>query len=193
MIRVSLASVAACMLWSCSTARPSSERPLTATGVASVAAAGSEQSSTTVRATVVRVEPKRRVVTLELPDGQRVTVRAHTRIKNLEKLTAGDMVTATYYESVAYAVKKAGAAKVGLQVGEAGAVAPGAGEARAVTVTAHVSAVDHTTGTVTLAAADAHPVTIRARNPATLTDIGVGDVVEITYTEAVAVEIAAPP
>jgi len=197
LVRLSLVNVVACALLSCSTSRPSAApppapgpAPATAPGVAQ---AGGAQETTTVSAKIVRVEPKRRVVTLEMPDGHRVTVRAHARVQDLEQLKAGDVVSATYYESVAYDVKKAGAAKPGFKVTEATAVEPGAvgaaGEARAVTVTARINAVDQKAGTVTLAAADANPVTIRVKDPRALSDLKSGDLVQITYTEALAVAI----
>jgi len=196
-LRMALVGAAACTLLSCSSSRSSSAPAAPAPAAApAIVQAGGEQATATITATIVRVEPRRRVVTLEMPDGRQVTVRAHATVKDLEKLKPGDVVAATYYESVAYDVKKAGTAKPGLKVAETENVQPGkipaAGDARAVTVTARVTAVDQKAGTVTLAAADAHPVTVRVRDPRLLADIKGGDLVQITYTEAVAVAIAPP-
>lgn len=205
LVRTSLVCAAAWALFSCSSSKPCSAPapppgavPVAAAPVAApgTAPAGAVAATATISGKVVRVEPKRRVVTLEMADGRHLTVRAHASVKDLEKLKPGDVVAATYYESVAYDVKKAGAAKPGFKVAEASDVQPGtipaAGDARAVTVTARVNTVDQTAGTLTLAAADAHPVTVRVKDPRLLADIKGGDLVQITYTEAIAVAIEPP-
>lgn len=199
LVQTSWVCAAALALLSCSSSKPCSQAPkpeAAATPAAAAAPAGAVAETATVTAKVLRVEPKRRVVTLEMPDGHHVTVRAHASVKDLEKLKPGDVVAATYYESVAYDVKKAGAAKPGFKVAEASDIQPGAvaaaGDARVVTVTARVTTVDAKASTITLAAADAHPVTVRVKDPHLLADIKGGDLVQITYTEAVAVALAPP-
>jgi Cu/Ag efflux protein CusF len=192
-----LIGAVACAPLSCSSAPSAHQPPAHAAGASAPPTGGLQartvEGAATVRAKVVRIEPKRRVVMLEMADGRRVTVRAHARIADLEALKPGDLVEATYYESIAYDVQKAGAAKPGFKVAEVGALEPGsrpaAGEARAVTVTARINAVDQKAGTVTLAAADANPVTIRVKDPRTLADIKTGDLVQITYTESVAISL----
>lgn len=163
-------------------------------GSAAAPAGTIEQGTVTVAATVVRVDAKRRLLTLETPDGRRVTARVHASVKQLEAVKAGDTVSATYYESVAYDVKKRGAAQPGVAVAEAAGVAPpsalpAAVDARTVTVTATVGSVDQKGGTLTLQAPDAAPVTVRVKDSAKLAQVRPGDVVEITYNEALAVAI----
>lgn len=148
-----------------------------------------EQDAVTVAAKVVRVDAKKRLVTLEAPDGQRVTARVHARVNDLEALQAGDTVSATYYESVAYDVRPPGAAAGGNVGAERPTPLPGAIDARTVTLTSKIAAVDRQTGTVTLQAPDAEPVTVRINDPTALARVQAGDVVDITLTEAVAVTI----
>lgn len=144
-------------------------------------------------ATVVRVEPRRRLVTLEMPDGRRITVRAHARAGDLETLHPGDIVAARYYESVAIAVKRPSEATPGVVAEDVRVPRPGrdagAAEARVVTVTARITAVDAATGRITLEAADAHPVTLKVHDAAVLADIRAGELVQVTFTEAVALAL----
>jgi Cu/Ag efflux protein CusF len=150
-----------------------------------------EQGTVTLDATVVRVDAKRRLVTLEGPDGRRVTARVHASVKELEGVKAGDTVRATYYESVAYDVTRPGAAQPGVAAAEvAGSPQPASAvDARAVTVTAKVGAVDPKAGTLTLLAPDASPVTVRVKDATKLAQVKPGDLVQITYSEAVAVAL----
>ena len=124
------------------------------------------QGAVTVAATVVRVDPKKRLVTLEAPDGRRVTARVHARVKDLERLRAGDTVSATYYESLAYDVRTPGAAAAGATPRRRRS--PARVDTRAVTVTSRIAAVDRPAGTLTLQAPDADPVTVRIKDPAAL-------------------------
>ncbi len=47
-------------------------------------------------------------------------------------------------------------------------------------------------GTVTLRGPDGGTTTIKARNPDNLNRVAVGDLVDITYTEALAISVEAP-
>jgi hypothetical protein len=71
---------------------------------------------------------------------------------------------------------------------------PGGAAGRRVTITAQVEAIDLDKGTVTLKGPQGNTKTIKARNPANLKQVKVGDLIDITYTEAVAVKVepAAP-
>ena len=59
-------------------------------------------------------------------------------------------------------------------------------------VTATIAAIDKDAGTVTLRSADGELTTIKARHPENLERVVVGDLVEITYTEALAVSVETP-
>lgn len=147
-----------------------------------------------VTATVEAVDLKTRQVKLKGPEGNVFTVHADERVKNLPQVKKGDSVVATYYESLAYEVHKPGQAEPGVAVAEDVATAkpgekPAAVGARAVQVTATIAAIDKSQGTVTLKSPDGELTTIKARNPANLDKVQVGDLVEITYTEALAIAV----
>jgi hypothetical protein len=151
-----------------------------------------------VTATVEAVDMKSRVVTLRGPDGQSFKVKADERVKNLPQVKKGDVVVATYYESLAYDVKKPGQAQPGVAVAEDVATAkpgekPAALGGRAVVVTSTITAIDKKKGTVTLKAPDGELTTVKVRNTANLDKVQVNDLVEITYTEALAIAVEPGP
>jgi Cu/Ag efflux protein CusF len=148
-------------------------------------------------ARVKAIDQKTRMVTLERADGSVVKFRAGDEVRNLPQVKVGDEVTATYYESMAFQVKKPGDASMGAVVGEESARAkpgqkPGAASARVVTVTTRITGIDKRAGTVTLQDPDGANVTVKARDPANLERVAVGDLVEITMTEAVGISVGPP-
>jgi hypothetical protein len=118
-------------------------------------------------------------------------------VRNLPQVKVGDEVTASYYESLAYEVKKPGTATPGATVAEeTGRAKPGekpAGAgARVTTLVATITGIDKAAGTVTLQGPTGKATTVKARDPRNLDRVTVGDLVEITYTEAVAVTVDKP-
>jgi Cu/Ag efflux protein CusF len=151
----------------------------------------------TTTARVKSIDQKTRMVTLETADRGLVKFRAGDEVRNLAQVKVGDEVTASYYESLAFQVKKAGESELGTEVGEQAARAklgekPGIAGARVTTVTTKITGIDKQAGTVTLEDEDGESVTVKARNPANLERVDVGDLVEITRTEAVGVSVQEP-
>ncbi len=148
-------------------------------------------------ATVKAIDQKTRMVTLRRADGSLIKFRAGDEVRNLPQVKVGDEVTVTYYESLAYEVKKPGDAVPGASVAEAAERAkvgekPGATGARVTTVTATIAAIDKPAMTVTLRSADGELTTIKARDPQKLDRVAVGDLVDITYTEALGISVETP-
>jgi hypothetical protein len=146
-----------------------------------------------VKATVEAIDPAARTVTLKGPRGKSFTVSVDEKFKGLSGVKVGDEVVATYYEAVAFELKKPGEAVPGKTVKEGvGPGGKGAGKGasgRQVTVVAPIEAIDEAKGTVRLKAPDGKSVEVTARDPKNLKKVKVGDLVEITYTEALAVSI----
>jgi len=148
-------------------------------------------------AKVKAIDLKTRHVTLQRADGSVVKFVAGDQVRNLPQVKVGDDVNVTYYESLAYEVRKPGDAAPGASVAEGAARAkpgekPGGAAARAVTVTATIAGIDKTAQTVTLRTPDGETTTIKARNPDNLNRVSVGDLVDITYTEAMAISVETP-
>ena len=150
----------------------------------------------TVTATVEKIDLSKRLVTLRGPDGKLFTVHADERVKNLAQVHKGDQVTTSYYESVAFEVKRPGEAQLGTEQAATAATAkpgekPAGVAATAVTVTTKITDIDKKNGTVTLEGAEGNSVTVKVQNPANLDRVKVGDLVQITYSEALAISVEA--
>jgi Cu/Ag efflux protein CusF len=155
-------------------------------------------SSTTVtgHATVQAVDLATRHITLRSDDGKSLTIVADEQIKNLAQLHAGDVVDVKYREAVVVDVLPEGAgasvtAEGSAKTAKPGA-RPGAAAARRVTIVATIEAIDEASHYVTLRGPEGNSFDVKAQNPANLKKVKVGDVVRITYTEAVAISVRKP-
>jgi hypothetical protein len=150
-----------------------------------------------VTATVTKVDQVSREVTVRTEDGQEHSFVASEDVKNLPQLKAGDVITATYAEAFVYEVKKGGApvdAETAVAGGSAASGMKPAGEiARQTTVTVLITAIDRETPTVTFKGPAGNSLTIKVLHPEKLEGVSVGDTVEITYTEALAIKVAELP
>jgi hypothetical protein len=153
--------------------------------------------SKTVTATVEAVDQKTRMVTLKKHDGETITFQAGDRVKNLKQVKVGDEVTASYYESVAIFVTKAGAeAPPPDQVSASLARAkpgkkPGGVAEQTVTVTATVEAIAPDKTSVTLKSADGSTTVLPVKNPANLEGVALGDQVTTYTTQSLAISVKA--
>jgi Cu/Ag efflux protein CusF len=147
-----------------------------------------------VEATVTAIDQKTRKVTVKGPEGKEMTFVADERARNLAQVKVGDVVRVAYVESLAWKVdrskKTVAAPEVETAAGrtKAGEM-PGGAVAQRVTATVSVEAIDLANGTVTLKGPQGNSRTIKARNPANLQKVKVGDIVDITYTEALALKV----
>jgi Cu/Ag efflux protein CusF len=156
------------------------------------------ESTTTVTATVKAVDVKKRLVTLQGPQGNTMTVHVGDEVKNLPQVRKGDQVTATYYESLAIDIAPPGQAKPGVASASDLMTAPpgqkpSAAGAQSVTVTSKVTNIDKKTQHVTLRGPKGKSVTLKVKDPTRLEQLKVGDLVQVTYTEAVAIAVQPAP
>lgn len=154
-------------------------------------------ASVDVTATVTKVDQKTREVTLRKGDGEEFSFVASDDVKNLAQLKTGDLVKATYAEALAYEVKKGGQAVAPATAVAGGSAAPGmkpAGAiARQTTVTVLITAIDPKAPSVTFKGPAGNTKTIKVLHPEKLQGVNVGDTVEITYTEALAIKVEEAP
>jgi ribosomal protein S17 len=150
-----------------------------------------EAALVTVRGTVEAVDKEKQTVTLKGPK-RSLTLKVRDPQK-LEAIKVGDPVVAKYYEAIAFEVKKPGtAAAPGMTVQQAtGTSKPGEPPAGAVgqqvTMTVTVVEVDKAAKTVTIKGPEGNTETVKARDPKNLDLVKAGDLVEITYTRALAI------
>ena len=152
------------------------------------------------QATVTAIDLKTRMVTLKGPDGNETTIHVDKRARNLPQVKVGDVVKVAYVQQVAWQVRKSGEGAPSNAVGtEATAVRsepgekPGGAVGQRVTFTATIEAIDLAKGTVTLKGPQGNSQTIKARNPANLKKVKVGDLVDITYTELLGLKVEEAP
>ena len=154
-----------------------------------------EAREVTVRGTVAAVDKDKQTVTLKGPK-RTLTLQVRDPQK-LEAISVGDPVIAKYYESLAFEVKKAGAATPGKSAQEAVVSSkpgetPGGAVGRQITVTTTITAIDKKAQTVTIKGPEGNTETVKARDPKNLDKVKVGDLVEITYTQALAISLDKP-
>jgi hypothetical protein len=151
-----------------------------------------ETAVVTLRGTVQAVDMEKQTVTIKGPQ-RTLTVRVRDP-KKLEAIKVGDPVVGKYYEALAFEVKKPGTATPGVTTQQGVASSqPGATPAGAVgeqiTITATIVAIDKAAHTVTIKGPEGNTETVKARNPKNLEAVKVGDLVEITYTRALAIAL----
>jgi ribosomal protein S17 len=151
---------------------------------------GQEGAILTLRGTVESIDKEKQTVTIKGPK-RTVTVKVRDP-KKLEAINVGDPVVGKYYEAVAFEVKKAGTATPGVTTQQAtGTSQPGQVPAGAIaeqiTVTATIVAIDKKAHTVTIKGPEGNTETVKAHDPKNLDLVKVGDLVEITYTRALAI------
>jgi hypothetical protein len=145
--------------------------------------------------TITAIDAATRAITLKGPQGKELTVTAGPEVKNFAQMKVGDQVNAEYVEALTLELKKGSTAVVSRteQVGAAGAK-PGAMPAgvagRQVTITAEVVGVDPTRQVVTLKGPQ-RTVEMKIADPAQFKLVALGDRVEATYTEALAITVDA--
>ena len=151
-----------------------------------------EAAVITLRGTVEAIDKEKQTVTIKGPK-RTLTVQVRDP-KKLEAIKVGDPVVGKYYEALAIEVKKPGTATPGVTAQQGVATSkPGATPAGAVgqqvTMTVTVTEIDKKAGTVTVKGPEGATETVKARDPKNLEAVNVGDLVEITYTRALAIAL----
>jgi Cu/Ag efflux protein CusF len=150
----------------------------------------------TVTATVKAIDHKNRLVTLLGPEGDTLTIEAGPEVRNLDQVKRGDLVVVGYQESIALKLKKHGEPDVKTaEVADRAAVGdqPGAGAAQSVSVTTKIVKIDRANQRVTLKGPKGRTAVVHVKDPSRLEKVKVGDLVEITYTQALAISVEPAP
>ena len=147
-----------------------------------------------VTATITAIDAASRAVTLKGPQGREMTVIAGPEVKNFAQLHAGDKVGLRYVEALVVELHKGGGKAVARTEQMAGGSAapgqaPGAAGGRRVSVVGDVIGLDPATQTVTVKGPQ-RTVDLKVRDPEQFKLIALGDQLEATYTEAMAVAVS---
>lgn len=147
----------------------------------------------TVHGKIVNVDRAHKLVTLQGPAGNKVTVYVRNP-DNLKAAKVGEPFAARFYEVVVIRKKKPGekipAASLseGVWTANPGGV-PGGSRAMLIRLPVTIDAVDEANGTVTVKAPDGSTETVKPRDPQTLKRVKVGDELVISFYRGVAVSL----
>ena len=143
------------------------------------------------------IDAATRAVTLRPSDGgEAFTVQADS-VRNFSQLEVGQIVTLTYYHAIAMDLQPAGSAEPGAyrdaeEVRAAPGQLPGGEAVDVVTVLAPIVAIDPVKNTVAIQGPRGNNRIVAVRNPAyqaVLPQLRKGDLVRLTFTDAVAVNV----
>ena len=167
-------------------------------GVAVAPGKAEAAAMATAKATVTAVDKATRTVTLKFADGGVRSIVASEEVRNFDQIKVGDTVTAKYAESVSISLKKGGTAPTGStestkmtrsKPGEK----PGGVAVREVNVVANVVAVDAAKHKVSVKNDKGEVIDLNVQDPEQLKLVKVGDQVQATYTQALAISLEAAP
>ena len=160
--------------------------------------ASQEIAMLTLEATVESIDRKARKVTLKNKEGESKTFTLDEAAGKLDAVEAGDLLTIRYLAAVTIQVLGQDEAQPG---GDGKAVVaqtkpgekPAAMAANEVSVVVTIEAIDLENERVTLKDKDGKVETVAPRNPENLKKVKVGDLVRITYTEAIGFSVTRKP
>lgn len=143
--------------------------------------------------TIEAIDHAARIVTLKDKEGNVEDVYCGPEVERFNALKVGQTVTFRYYESMVYQIRKPGTAKESPSSAPAMTRTPGANPggtiSQQMTATVTITAIDPKVPSVTVQAADGRKMSLRVENPKNLEGVKVGDKVEITYTQALAISV----
>ena len=146
--------------------------------------------------TIEAIDHATRVVTLKDKDGLYDDIVCGPEVQRFDQLKVGDKVTFRYHESVVSAVHKAPAGAAPKAPASANAAVtrnpdgkPGGTVAAQMSAIVTIAAIDAKTPAVTITNAQGHKMSFKVENAKNLDGYKVGDKVEITYTQALAVSV----
>jgi len=164
--------------------------------VASAPGTATITNAALITARVEAIDKASRQVTLKGPKGNLKTVTAGPEVRNFDQIAVGDMLVVRLIESLTLTLKKDGKELVNRTEATDGARAqagqkPGGIVGREVEITADVIAIDAKTQTLTLKGPK-QTVELRVPDPKQFKLVKVGDQIQATYTEAVAISVETP-
>jgi hypothetical protein len=161
--------------------------------VASAPGRGTIAEAVEVTASVQAIDKAKRLVTLKGPAGDVFVVHAGPEVKNFDRIQVGDLVAARYVQALTLQLKKgSGALREKVEGGDVASAKPGEAPAvvggHKVTVIADVIAVDAKKQTVRLRGPE-RTVDLKVPNAEQFKLVKVGDQVEATFVEAMALSV----
>lgn len=173
-------------------AEPSAPAPRSLPGPMTAASA-----AVTLQGQITAIDTRTRAVTVTGADGSSLDFIAGADVRNFNQLKVGDKVTLDYQAAVALDLQPAGSAPVGVTKSQAGTVpirgaTPGGARSNTIEIVTEVAAVDPVANTIALRGPRGNTQIIAVEREdlrAKLPSVKRGDLLKISYTEAVALAI----
>jgi Cu/Ag efflux protein CusF len=142
--------------------------------------------------TIEAIDYSSRLVTLKGTGGETETIFCGPEVKRFDALKVGDTVTFRYYESIVYAIRKPGSAPApgGASVTPTPGDRPGGTVSQQQVAVVTVNAIDMKVPSVTITTKDGRKASFKVQDVKNLQGVKVGDQVEVTYTQALAISVA---
>ncbi len=157
---------------------------------------GTNLTAEIVTALVTAVDQKNRIVTLKGPEGNEFSVVVDPSVKNLPQVKAGDTLAVKYFKAVAVDFRKGDGIRVATSIDTSETAKkgqmPGAGAFTRVNTVSNIWAINPAKGTVLVRGPYGHFVEVTLKDPKQLEGVKVGDQMQVTYTQAVAVSLSNP-
>src|SRR4026208_1347626 len=149
-----------------------------------------KQDKVTASVTIKAIDPATRSVTLRAENGDEDTYTVGPEVTRFNQLKVGDTITATYYESLVFQVRKPGD-----PAATSGAVAaggrlegvPGGAIGTQETTTVTVKGVGMNVPSITGPTADGRTLTRKIAEKKNLEGVNPGDKIDITYSQGLVV------
>jgi len=145
--------------------------------------------------TIEAIDSSARIVTLKDKDGNLDDVVCGPEVQRFDALKVGDTVTFRYYESVVSALRRPGAPARPAEssgITRTPGTRPGGTASSQVTATVTIQAIDAKVPSVTVKSDKGRQMSFRVEDPKNLEGYKVGDTVEVTYTQALAISVEPP-
>ena len=162
-----------------------------------VVEAGAAADVATLTARVEAIDYASRVVAIKGPLGRTVALKVDDRVRNLGKVKAGDEIVLKYAEALAIVLTPAGAGRsetvtTPAPVAVPAGGKPGAAMAQQTRIVARIEQVDAARQVVLLEGPNARYAEVKVKDAGLFRELKAGDNVNITYTEAVVVDVVVP-
>jgi len=151
----------------------------------------------TITAKIESVDLVNRTVTLKGKMGRVVTLKVDPRVRNFAQVKAGDEIVLKYAEALSVkleksaAVRSASFASTG-PITAAPAAKPAVAAEQQTVIVANVEGVDPQLQEVLLKGPLGRYTEVKVKDPAVFKAVRVGDKVQITYTEALVIDVFTP-
>jgi hypothetical protein len=170
-------------------------------GVTSIAQPVTVSDEDQIRAVIQSVDPATREVQLLGPQGETLTVMAGPEVRNFQQLKSGDQVVVTYREALAAELAKPGSSAPSPHLVQrmeraAPGATPGARTEQMLQARVKITRIDHKHNLVSFIGPAKVERTVDVVDPKMrdfLRTLKVGDEVDLTYTEAIALSVEKAP